>query len=120
MNIFSVYGAYTEKKTENYKVPFGNQQKCSFPTGDNVEGRPIINKNSVCAAKVNKKPGPTVIALAVLFSSSFTIIVVFVVVFTSYCCYRHWKNCAKVKTSKETSKETSNEQIPLVPNASNN
>ena len=56
MNIFSVYDAYIEKKTENYKVPFGDPSKCSFPTGDNVEGRPIINKNSVHC----KKRGVTV------------------------------------------------------------
>ena len=120
MNIFSVYDAYIEKKTENYKVPFGDPSKCSFPTGDNVEGRPIINKNSVCAAK-NKKD--TVIALSVLFPLS--AIINLVLVFTSCCCYRCGKKCAiektsKEKASKETSKETSNEQRPLVPNASNN
>ena len=113
MCISLVYDAYTEKKVEDYKVPFGNKLKCSFPTGDNVEGRPIINKNSVCAAKVSKKPDPTVIAFAVLFFLSFIIIVV---VFTSCCCYRYRKNRAKVKTSKETS----NEETSLVPHASNN
>ena len=110
MNIFSVYDAYTEKKTENYKVPFGDQSKCSFPTGDNVEGRPIIKNNSVRAAKVNKKPGPTVIALVVLFLSSVLIIYIFAQFLIYFCYLKFGKNYAK--------KKTSNELTPLEPNSS--
>ena len=67
MNILSVCDAYTEKEIET-QVPFGDQLKCSFPTGDNVEGQPIINKNSICAAKVNKTLDTMVIALVELSS----------------------------------------------------
>ena len=109
MNIFSVYDAYTENKTENYKVSFGDQSKCSFPTGDNVEGRPIINKNSVCAPKGNTD-GWVIAAI-------FFMLIAFVLM---AFCFGYLIHCFRKNGIPRIDKMfTSNEQTPLVHNSSN-